>query len=112
MNRSFRTATVITLIVVALLVGILVAGEFRNARRAAEESAQRALLIEATQLLANYIQKHGKYPESLKELAFTYPDGGDDSLLSKFKYESDGKRYSLTTVGTSTGKELKISSDE
>lgn len=111
-NSAFRNSATAALMVVALLVGILVAGEFMKASLTANESAQRALLVEATQLLREYHREHGDYPDSLEGLAFAYPDGGDSSLLSEFKYESNGKRYSLTTVGTSTGKKLKTSSEE
>lgn len=112
MSMSSKHAAVMASIIIALLVGILVAREFAAARRAAKESAQRALLVEATQLLTEYHQEHGEYPDSLEGLAFTYPDGGDVSLLSQLEYVSDGKGYSLTTVGASTGEKLKVTSDD
>jgi type II secretory pathway pseudopilin PulG len=79
-----------------------------NASRAAEESAQRALMEEAGRLLAAYQREHGAYPESLDALELTYPDGGDASTLASFQYNSDGEHYVLLGKGASTGAELRV----
>ncbi len=80
-----------------------------NARRLAEESAQRALFVEAVDLLAAFHEQHDQYPDSLDAMPLTYPDGGDKSTLTTLTYESNGKHYSLVTKGISTGQKIRES---
>ncbi len=80
-----------------------------DVRRVAEESAQRALFSEAAGLLAAFHEKHGRYPDSLDALELTFPDGGDESMLTKLTYESNSKHYSLVTKGISTNQDIQES---
>jgi len=87
----------------------MVAQVFREASRAATDSAQRALMLEATQQLEIYKKRHGRYPKSLEPLTFTYPDGGDSSTLATLEYESDGNHYSIVVKGKYDGTVYKES---
>jgi hypothetical protein len=79
------------------------------ARLVARESGQRALFVETTHLLQDYQATHGRYPEALRGLAFTYPDGSDSSLLDSFVYEPRADGYYLRTVGVSSGETFESS---
>jgi hypothetical protein len=90
------------LALVALLCTIVCAPVFwkigtviYDAHRLAKWSGQMALLQEASQKLDAYHKMHGEYPASLDSFEFTYPDGGDASMLADFRYLSDGKTYTL-----------------
>jgi hypothetical protein len=91
-----------------ILMGSYAAMLWRSASRAAEESAQLALLDEAEKLLAAYHRAHGHYPDTLEELAFTYPDGGDRSTLDSLEYDSDGEYYLVKTIGAFSGEERRV----
>lgn len=91
-----------------LLVGTYAAMMFRSAQLVGEESAQRALLDEAAALLDVYHREHGHYPESLQQLAFTYPEGGDRSTLESLEYNSDGEYFIVKTIGASSGQEFRV----
>jgi hypothetical protein len=75
-----------------------------------QESAQAALLDEAARKLNEFHKEHGEYPASLESFAFSYPDGGDSSMLANLRYLSDGKTYSLKTKSLRTGRELETGS--
>lgn len=84
---------------------------FYQGHLTAEESAQLALLDEAARKLGEFHKEHGEYPASLESFAFSYPDGGDASMIANFRYHSDGKTYSLKTVSLRTGRELETGSE-
>jgi hypothetical protein len=83
-----------------------------EARLYAKESSQRALFAEAVDLLAEYHEQHGEYPDSLAKLELTFPDGGDKSTLATLTYNTDGANYVLTTKGVASGQELRECSGE
>jgi hypothetical protein len=99
-------------VAIAIPIGVMVWGVIAQSNLVAEESAQRALFVEAVDLLAKYHEQHGEYPDSLDELALTYSDGGDKSTLASLTYYTDGANYVLTTHGVSTGQELRECSGE
>jgi hypothetical protein len=68
-----------------------------SANRAADQSAHEALAYEIMLSLAA-VPPGQSYPDSLSELPLTYPDGGDQSLLARFKYESDGASCTVRTT--------------
>jgi hypothetical protein len=84
---------------------------FYQVHLVAQESAQLALLSEAAQMLGAYRKEHGEYPASLESIAFSYPDGGDASMVENLRYVSDGKTYSLKTKSLRTGRELDAGSE-
>jgi hypothetical protein len=108
MNRGSAKFFNFLCLVGVLLVGTYAATMFHSAHLLAEESAQRALLDEAAALLDAYHREHGRYPESLQQLAFTYPDGGDRSTLESLEYNSDGEYFIVKTIGASSGKEFRV----
>ena len=77
------------------------------ASRTAEESAQRALLAEAAQLLDAYHGRHGQYPPSLDEISFSFRDGGNAATLSTLRYNTDGNHYVILVRGAYSGDEFK-----
>jgi hypothetical protein len=99
-------------VAMAIPIGVMVWGVIAQASLVAEESAQWALFTEAVGLLAEYHEEHGEYPESLDELALTNPDGGDQSTLASFTYNSDGANYVLTMHGVASGQQLRECSGE
>lgn len=111
-HKKYALGFAVIAVAIAIPIGVMAWGVITQANRAAEESAQRALFAEAVELLAEYHEEHGEYPESLDELALTYSDGGDQSTLASFTYNSDGANYVLTTHGVSTGQELRECSGE
>ncbi len=50
-------------------------------------------------LLDEQFQQHGKYPDSLEGLKFTYGDGGDHETLAGLRYETDGEHFVITARG-------------
>jgi type II secretory pathway pseudopilin PulG len=105
--------TVINRVGIALAIGAIsvvalwAASVWSAASRSAEESAQRALLAEAAQLLEAFHREHGRYPESLDSLSFNFPDGGDAATLSSLRYNSDGDHYLILVRGAFSGEEFK-----
>jgi type II secretory pathway pseudopilin PulG len=93
---------IVAIVVLAFLVRFAV-HQVQYARLVARESAQRALFVETTHLLQDYYATHGRYPETLRGLAFTYPDGSDSALLDCFVYEPRVDGYHLRSVGVSSG---------
>ena len=77
--------------------------------RATKDSPQNALMLEATQQLEIYKERHGRYPGSLDALHFTYPDGGNSSTLATLKYETDGSHYTIVAKGEFDGTVYKES---
>lgn len=86
----------VALIALSLYAGHRTINAFREADAAAQYSAQAALLLGIEQYLTT-VPPGGTYPKTLDEIALTYPDGGDASLLSLFTYQSDGSRCTLQT---------------
>jgi hypothetical protein len=78
---------------------------------AAQESAQMALLDEAARKLDEYHKEHGEYPASLASFSFSYPDGGNPSMLANLRYISGGKTYTLKTKGLESALELETGSE-
>jgi hypothetical protein len=97
-----KSATVpVVLLFVFLLVGLGAIGwiQLHNAAEAAEAadySAQAALTKEIFDQLA--AMSPGQYPETLGALHLTFPDGGDQSMLERFAYTSNGTSCSILTV--------------
>jgi hypothetical protein len=84
-------------LVLVLGIGIwLIAVELRSVARAADYSAHAALTQEICDQLAA-IPSGTPYPEKLSDLSLTFPDGGDDSLLDRFEYRSNGTTCTLRT---------------
>ena len=80
-----------------------------GARRAADDSAQRALIDEAVKFLDAYHDQNGEYPKSLDVFTFTYPDGGDSSILATLQYHSNGKTYTIVARSLQDGSEIRES---
>ena len=85
------------LIAVALAAAIgIVVVTIRNAHRAAEESARRALFSEVLRNLDEYAFVNGKYPRTMEDLKITnFPEGSSLHMLSVMHYVSDGKSCEL-----------------
>jgi hypothetical protein len=79
-----------------------------EARRAARESAQRSLVAEAERKLAAHFDAHGRYPDSLEGMQFTFGDGGESSMLERIEYHTDGTHYRIMTVSYFDGKEISV----
>jgi hypothetical protein len=96
-------------LIVTLLVGVFwwAFTVYDAARRTADYSAQRALMTEAAMLVEAYHRQHGRYPESLASFAFTYPDGGDSSILATVRYHSNGETYEITATSAWDGSEIR-----
>jgi hypothetical protein len=82
--------------IAALLIVSWVAPVWFEAKAAADYSAHAALTKEICIELAA-IPPGEQYPESLRELKLSYPDGGDDSLLERFEFHSNGTSCTLKT---------------
>lgn len=109
MSRTASTRFKIAIASAAVVVaGAWAVRVWRDASQSAEESAQRALLAESTQLLEAFHRQHGQYPDSLSQLDFTFPDGGDAATLATLQYKSDGDHFVIRVQGASTGDELKV----
>jgi hypothetical protein len=83
----------------------------RAANRAADYSAHSALTKEICEQLAAW--PAGKpYPESLADLALSFPDGGDCSLLERFEYRSIGTSCTVKTelVWSETDRQMIVHS--
>jgi hypothetical protein len=101
----------IPLILVIAFCALWVGSQIRDANRAADYSAHSALTKEICEQLAAW--PAGKpYPESLADLALTFPDGGDRSLLERFEYHSTGTNCTLKTelVWSETGRQVIVHS--
>jgi hypothetical protein len=105
-----RLISVGTVAILAALISWWAIEIYLTADRAADQSAQLALMTEAATLLDAYHSKHGEYPKSIDEFTFTFPDGGDESILATLRYTSDGATFSITAKGISTGDDLTTDS--
>jgi hypothetical protein len=94
-----------------IAIGVVVGGglalSWRAASQATAESPQRAILVEAEGLLADYHRENGYYPETLEELPFQFHGDGQPETLKLFTYQSDGEHYALVTHSVATGEEMK-----
>jgi hypothetical protein len=86
-----RKLVVVGLAVIGAWALVGIARVYREVRWTAEQSAVGALDREISEQLAAFPAER-LYPASLSELALTYPDGGDEELLSRFEFESTGER--------------------
>jgi Tfp pilus assembly protein PilE len=111
MRQKLAVVALIVIAAVAVFAMFAVRDEVRVARFIAgeRESAQRALLVEASKLLQDYHASHNRYPETLSDLPFTDPNYGGRSLLEHFVYESRPGGYHLRTVGSLSGETYKDS---
>ena len=107
MQRSSKVKLIWLAAGAAVIAGLMYV-PVRDARRAARESGQRALLVEIERQLAAHHDVHGQYPESLDGMQFTYSDGADAETLKRIRYFTDGTYYRLVTRGDSTGKEISV----
>jgi type II secretory pathway pseudopilin PulG len=80
----------------------------REASRAARESGQRSLIAQAERQLAAYYAAHGRYPDSLKGMQFTFADGADAATLDRIKYHTDGTYYRIVTTSDFDGAEISV----
>ena len=89
----------------AIYLAVMIASAVNEARAAADRSAHAALAAEIFKQLAA-IPSRQEYPNTLSDLALTYPDGGDHSLLERFDYQrtSTGCTVRTTIGGTETVK--------
>jgi hypothetical protein len=88
---------VIGVVLVLALCAWWVGSALRSVSRAADYSAHAALAKEICLLLAE-VPPGQIYPESLADLQLTFPDGGDDTMLERFEYHSNGTSCTLKTV--------------
>jgi hypothetical protein len=102
-----RTRFAFLAIVIGAVIGLGLALALRGAWKAARESPQHAVLVEAEQLLNNYHAVNGHYPETLEELPFKFAGDGQPETLKLFTYQSDGEHYALVTHSVATGEEMK-----
>jgi type II secretory pathway pseudopilin PulG len=98
----------ILLVAIFAALGLLLLIPVREARRAARESGQRSLLVQAERQLAAYRAQHGVYPDSLVGLRFEFYDGADASTLKRLVYKSDGQYYRLVTKSDWDGSEISV----
>lgn len=80
-----------------LPAGFIGVAALSEAREAADRSAHLALYREIGETLAA-IPAGEPYPGSLVELKLTYPDGGDSSLLERFRYQAAGHTCTISTT--------------
>jgi len=102
-----RKAGVVTLLLAFVFVvcmACFAVNLVMESRAAAKESAQRALLVESHDLLSGYYVDHGIFPKTLQELPFTYPDGGNSTLLREVRYERQDNECQISVRLACTGK--------
>ena len=102
-----RWKTILTALALVLVTALFLV-TFRDAAKAARESGQRSLLLQAERKLSAYHAEHGAYPESLAEFAFQFHDGADSSTLGRIEYRTDGKYYRLVTKSDWDGSEISV----
>jgi len=91
-----------------LLAALVMYVPFREAQRVARESGQRSLIIQMERQLAAYYANHGRYPESLKGMQFTFSDGADATTLDRIEYHTDGTYYRIVTTSDFDGREISV----
>ena len=94
---SVKCALCIVLLLVLGVISYRAAQTWLSARAAADHSAHAALNMEIQDQLAA-IPPGAPYPASLSDLQLSYPDGGDERLLERFEYKSNGATCTLKTV--------------
>lgn len=104
--KNSLAAVALTLIVVAFGFAV------REAAKAARESGQRSLLLQAERQLARYYAEHDRYPESLAEFRFQFHDGGNRSTLDRIEYLTDGAHYRIVTQSDWDGSEISRCASE
>lgn len=92
--KRIARALVFTLLLVCSAIAIDL---WRQVRSAADLSAHSALTAEICNQLAS-VTRGQRYPDTLSQLALTYPDGGNASLLRRFDYHSTDTHCTLRTV--------------
>jgi type II secretory pathway pseudopilin PulG len=92
--------------VVGVVAAIAMYAPTRGARRAAIESGQRSLLVQAERQLEQHYALHGRYPDSLDGMQFTYSDGADAETLERLEYWTDGETYRIATASDFDGSEI------
>ncbi len=106
MERSWKRR------VIGLGAGVLTALilylPLREARRAARESGQRSLIVQVEQQLAAYNAVHGRYPDTLEGMQFTFGDGADAATLERIEYHTDGTYYRIVTASDFDGDEISV----
>jgi Tfp pilus assembly protein PilE len=95
------------ILVVVGVLGLAVTRALHQSERYAKESSQRALVVEAIDLLEKYRNKTGTYPKHLTSLSFTYPDGGGPDLLKDIVYKTSNDTYSLKIISYASGEVIE-----
>ena len=88
-------SSILLLGIAATLIGVLLLPYLRGA----EESAQRALLAQACELLETHYREHSSFPESLAALPLTFRDGGPPETLRGFEYSHSDSSARISVVG-------------
>jgi hypothetical protein len=96
-RRPFKFVPWAMALMLLIVFGSWAANEWFAAAAAADHSAHAALAQEICEKLAAVPQGQA-YPNSLKELHLSFPDGGDPSLLNRFEYRSTGRSCTVGTV--------------
>ncbi len=96
--------------IIAALLAILALGanQVRVARLGGIEKCQRALAPSIVQLLAEYRVEHGRFPESLSDLPFNYPEDGSHLVHDLFRYEPGPNGFRLATTYAASGEQLSM----
>jgi hypothetical protein len=89
-----------------LLTALVMYLPFREAQRAARESGQRSLIVQAERQLTAHYAVHGRYPDSLDDMQFTFTDGADAATLDRIEYHTDGTYYRMVTASDFDGREI------
>jgi hypothetical protein len=93
---------------IGLATALVLYVPMREARRAARESGQRSLLVQAERQLAAHKARHGRYPQSLEGMHFRFFDGADAETLARLEYRTDGKYYRIVTASEFDGREISV----
>jgi hypothetical protein len=108
LGRQILTGVGIALLLFASCVTYV---HFFIARPLAEESSQRALLVQLSVDLAEYRDQHGVFPPDLAAVHVSkFSDGSYPATLQQFRYTSDGSSFTLTCVGASTHEVITVTS--
>jgi hypothetical protein len=87
----------LVLLLVLGFIGFAAMQTWLEALAAVDYSAHAALNKEIQDQLAA-IPPGEPYPASLSDLELSYPDGGDEGLLKRFDYQSNGASCTVKTV--------------
>ena len=91
-----------------VLMALLLYASMRGALRAARESGQRSLIVQVERQLTAYYAVHGRYPNSLEGMQFTFGDGADAATLDRIEYHTDGSYYRIVTASDFDGDEISV----